>query len=200
MSNKKSNPNSGNRGALMALLLVGAMGATALTTYITMGPGKSIPKEEQRAERLPEHQEGKTDSTAGKMDLKDPVETQVTILSPKSDDKGNITYDKRTETVPQGENRYLLAINSFLEEAKISPEGSKAVAADLEPDGLLTLQFNEAFDTTYGTEDEEILVDGILKSVGQFRAVKRVRFTIMGRPMETLGNIDLTQPMPALRD
>ncbi len=123
----------------------------------------------------------------------------MAIKRPKYDDEGNLRFESRTEDVPKNTTAYLAAINGFLGEAKLTPEGASATSASLK-DGVLTVVFNKAFDSTYGTEDEQTLVNGILVSAGQFPEVKKVKFTIEGRPMETMGNIDLSQPLSTLRE
>ncbi len=82
----------------------------------------------------------------------------------------------------------------------IAPKEARATKAVLTERGELRLQFNNAFDRTYGSEEERALVDGILHSLGQFKEIVNVQFCIGDQPMETLGHIDLSTPQAVLRD
>lgn len=209
MSKKKANPKGGFKGPLLGLLVIGAMGAGALSTFVVMGPGREVPADQRRTERLPEHQEPKPAATrkpAGEdvrntpprgvqRDLDD---KKVTVLNPKSDAEGNLQYDQEDRNVDEKVGAIRTAINGFLRSENVAPKEAELVKANVK-DGLLTLEFNEAFDTTYGTEDERTIVDGILRTAGQWKAVKQVKFTIMGRDLETLGSIELIDPLPVLR-
>lgn len=184
----------------MGLMIVAAMGVGAVGTYVTTRPA-ALPEELRRTERLPEHQSpADRAKRASQTDAPKPgTRDSVEIKTPTYDESGNLRFTSEQAKVPRNEDAYLVAINGFLAKADLAPAGAKAVKADLK-DGILTIWFNEAFDSTYGTEDEQTLVNGILVSAGQFSEVRKVQFTIQGKPMETMGNIDLTSPLSTLRE
>lgn len=174
------------------MLLVGALAAGSIAAWVQMNPTKDIPEAERRVARLPEHQESRPKPK--------PRETtsEVEVLKPRYE--GNdLKYDRAKATVPQGEDKMVFAVNQYLKDLKMIPAGAKATKATMKS-GDLTLDFNTAFDHTYGSEDERTIVDGILRTLGQFAEINSVRFTIEGQQMETLGHLDLTTPQAVLRD
>lgn len=176
------------------MLLVGALVGGAAATYVQSIQSSRISAEERRTERLPQHQDPKSASAAQTPKRGNEVE----VVRPR--DTGEEVVNERTKVqVPEGQDPMLFAVNSFLRDSKIAPEGAQAVKATLVR-GELTLDFNTDFDRTYGSEDERVLVDGILRSLGQFKDVRNVRFTINGEQVETLGHLDLTTPQAVLRD
>ncbi len=175
-------------------MLVGALIAGSTAAYVQMSANKEIPSTERRAERLPEHQ----DKKAGSKDPDIRESSEVRILKPKFED-GDLKYDKRNATVPAGSDKFVFAVNEFLLASKVAPEEARLAKSTL-TDGNLKLEFNQAFDRTYGSQDEQTLVDGILRTLGQFPEVRTVQFTIEGAQMETLGHLDLSTPQAVLRD
>jgi spore germination protein GerM len=63
-------------------------------------------------------------------------------------------------------------------------------------EGIATIDFNEKIYAGYGTEDEQIIVRGLLRVMAQFPEVKSVLFTTEGQPLDSLGAIDLSSPQP----
>lgn len=202
MSKSKSNRKGGPNPGALFLLVVGAMGAGALAMYVAGGAPMKLPENMQRTERLPEHQKPKPTDIKSELPTStnhDEKQTSVTVLKPKYDKDGTLKFDKDQKEVQHDENPYVVALNGYLANAKIAPEGSKVVNAELKGD-VLVVSFSKQFDRTYGTEDEETLVNGLLTTAGQFPGVKKMLFTIEGQELETLGNVDLTQPISVLRE
>lgn len=169
----------GNRsGLLWGLMLLGTVTVASLAAYVKNTPASRVPVDELRAS----------------VRRDDGQERQVRVVSPSYEGSA-LKLDSKSERVPAGADEILFAVNRFLEEAKVSPSQAKAQGAKLDGD-LLTLDFNKPFDKRYGTEDEQTLVKGILAAASQFEGVKRVKLTVEGEALESLGNIDLTEPQP----
>jgi hypothetical protein len=168
-----------NQPSLAILLALGILLFGGLATYVAMSPNAKVPDEMKR-QNPPQPKEG-----------------EAKIFTPKPD--GNdITLDADIKPVPKGENPMVFAVNQFLEKAKVTDPKAKLLGVELEADGLAILYFNQAFRQTYGTHDEMTLLDGIRASMGQFPAVNRIKFTIEGEALETLGGVDLTEPIDVL--
>ena len=196
MSKKQQTRKSPNTG-MWFLFALGLAATAGVGAYLKSNPSASIPPSEMRTDddrkSVKDALDGKPAATTDRRDGK------VEVIKPKLDDKGEeLTYDKSHEAIPEGQDKVVFAVNRFLEESKIVPAGAKLDSVEVK-DKIATLKFNAAFDRTYGTEDERVLVDGILHTVGQFAEIEKVQFTIGGEPMETLGNIDLTTPQTVLR-
>lgn len=192
MSKKRQNHNRKPTNGLWGLLLAGALGAGSLAAWVQMNPTKEIPASEKRVSRLPEHQDSVHSSS-------ETNKGKVQVLKPRYEGD-ELKYDRHEAEVPTGEDKMVYAVNQYLKASKIAPSDALAVKATLASNGDLKLDFNPAFDHTYGSEDERALVDGILHTLGQFPEINSVSFTIKGEQLETLGHIDLTTPQAVLRD
>jgi spore germination protein GerM len=87
-------------------------------------------------------------------------------------------------------------VNEYLNQLHARGLGDKSarvIGIDVR-NGTAFLAFNPAFEQTYGTSDEGIVLNGILRTLSQFPEIEKVQFEIDGKPMDTLGNIDLSQP------
>ncbi len=123
---------------------------------------------------------------------------QVTQLTPKYD-TGNLTFEESQAVAPAGADPMIQVVNDYL--ARIPAVPKEAKLLDVKMDGpTAVLNFNSAFRAGYGTEDEQIIVQGILTSLAQFSEVQNVLFKIEGQPLESIGNIDLSEPQPVTRE
>ncbi len=122
---------------------------------------------------------------------------EVKVLTPSYKD-GELTFKESTQSSASGESREVFAVNAFLKEAGIVPAAARAVSVSVKG-GLAEVTFTKEFEATYGTEDEQTLVNGILKTLGQFKSIEKVTFRVGDHSLDTLGSIDLTEPQPVLR-
>ena len=166
-----------------APLVVGILGLAlvgTLAAYIVNSPGRVVDE--------PAQSRGASNSKPA----------DVKVYTP-SYEKGELKL-KSTSTKPvEKQDPHVLAVNSFLEQLKMVPKDARLLSCKVS-EGTATLDFSPAFETTYGTEDEQTVLKGVLTTMGQFDDVKGVRFTVAGRGLETLGNVDLTQPQEVLRE
>ncbi|MBX7132795.1 MAG: GerMN domain-containing protein [Fimbriimonadaceae bacterium] len=158
----------------------------ALAAYVRFSPAREVPPDMRRP------------STASQDGTKAPATpTKVIVFTPHFQDN-DLKFDEIEETLPQGEDKVLFAVNGYLSKLDFLPKGATLKTAKV-IDGLAELDFDETFNTTYGTDDERTIVNGILTAVGQFPEIRSVRFLAGGKPIESLGNIELTDPQPVLR-
>ncbi len=123
-----------------------------------------------------------------------PSRKDVKVYTPRYD-KGELKLDPGTVKPPETADPRVFAVNAYLANLGFVPKGS-ALKTCIVKDGLATLDFNSAFETTYGTEDEQTVVKGLMTTMAQFPEIHSVLITVEGKSIETLGNIDLTQPLP----
>jgi hypothetical protein len=168
MSNQK--PKSKSLPALFLAFGVAALGLLAI--YARQEPASKVPENLRR---------------------QDSKRSEVTTYVPK-DREGSVVLEPRREPVPKGGHDMVFAVNQFLKSTGFVPPEARLLGAQVKQ-GTAYLDFNEAFRQTYGTEDEKTLLDGIRTTLGQFDEVQRVQFSISGEPMETLGNVDLGEPL-----
>ncbi len=167
---------------VLALLVASAGLVAGLFAYVKFSPASRVPETERRS-----------DASEAK-NLTRP--TKVVVYKPKYVDH-DLKFDESERTVPEGQDPVVFAVNAYLDEAGITPKEARLRTCRIES-GLATLDFGAAFNQTYGTDDERTLLDGILTVAGQFKEIRTVRFLADGKPIETLGNVELTDPQPVL--
>lgn len=178
-------PNRRSSSSLViGVLMIGAVGLVGWMAYVNLNPTPD----------LPEPEPGKVDPLTP-----DPIEEPegVTLFVPTFGN-GELGFETSEGTVPPGTDAHVYAINMYLRTLDAVPAAAEAVSCTIE-DGVATLDFNDEFRVTYGTEDEMILYIGILRLMGQFDEVESVRFLATGEPIDTLGNQDLTGSHPVVR-
>lgn len=180
MSKKKRNFT-----APVAVLGVCAALVGGLTYYVAAGPGRQVPDELKRPDKAEQDKGGPTEG--------------VTVLKPKFEKDGSLGFDKRTHTPSPGQDPMVAAVNEYLKGVPAVPKDAQLLSAKVEG-GIAMLNFNTAFASGYGTEDEQAIVNGVLASMAQFPGVSQVQFMVDGKPLDSLGNIDLSGPQPVLKE
>lgn len=76
------------------------------------------------------------------------------------------------------------------------PRGTRLLGVDVK-DGVATVDFSREFRDNFkgGSEGEALLLTVITKTLQQFDEVKTVRLLVEGKPLETLGHADLSEPL-----
>ncbi|HXH61138.1 MAG TPA: GerMN domain-containing protein [Fimbriimonadaceae bacterium] len=163
---------------IIAVVVVCAVVAVGLFAYVRNAPKDEIPPKTVTVDR----QQGGQG---------------VTLLTPyyKNDE---LAFKSEPAKVPPNVDPHVFVINSYLRSVKAVPEKALLVTCTVK-DGVALLDFNKDFDTTYGTFDESTIINGIAAVMGQFQNVSYVRFLSEGKPIETLGNADLTEPVEVTR-
>lgn len=110
----------------------------------------------------------------------------------------DFTTESHVSDVPPGVDPKLFTLNDYLSQIKAVPQEARVQSVTVS-DGVATIDFPPALRHGYGTEDEQMVVEGICRVMGQFPEVKWVKFTIDGQSVDTLGNIDLSRPLAVTR-
>lgn len=164
------------------LIFIGALIVIALGIYVAQ-PGAN-----QTEDGKPLEQKSDVQINV----VEDP--TSITIKKPQFLD-GELTFDDSTIEVPKGQDPKKFALNTYL--AQLSYVPVEATVQSVTMDGsVAVVDFSEAIEAGYGTEDESILINGLLASLSQFEGVDWMRLTVNGKPLTTLGSSDLTDPLP----
>lgn len=176
-----------NYAGVIALLVVGAAGVYAVGLYVGRTPeAQTVPTEVRR------HEDGKMPPPATHLEKKE--QSSATVLTPKSHD-GNLRFDSATESVPDGSDPVVFAVNRYLENSHLLLPEAKALHCEVK-EGTAFIDVTEAMEKkSLGSTDEAALFQGISKTLAQFPDVKKVQFLISGKPMEPIGNIDTSQPL-----
>lgn len=161
---------------VVAVFCMAAVGG--LAAYMMNSPARTVPQAQHR-DRV----------EAPKKDIK--------VYTPSYSDDGDLKMSHKTEPVAQNQDPHVEAVNRYLAQLKMVPKEARAVKCQISG-GIATVDFSPPFETTYGTEDEQTVLKGVLTAMGQFPEVKQVRFTVAGRTLDSLGNVDLTTPQDVL--
>lgn len=184
---KQAKPNPKSSGLSVGAIIVGALVLfTATFAYVKLTPDANrVPADELRSDRAVA---GRSDSPG----VKDRGET-VSVSKPhyEGDD---LKFTHERANVPSGKSGYLVAVNSFLDKSNIVDASAHAKSARLEGT-VLVLDFQSGFERTYGAEDEQTLINGLIDTARQFKGVTAVRILVNGKRLETLGNVDLTEDL-----
>lgn len=181
-SRKAKAKPGGSLIGLWVLLCLCALGFGALTYYAGQPGAHTIPSD-LRADRSSSQPAAPS--------------SRVRVFSPTYRG-GELVFREEWAAVPAGEDAKVFAVNRYLQSAKVTEPGARALSCRVER-GTAWLDFSTPFGQTTGTEDEGIIVNGILKTMGQFPEVESVQLLVDGKPLETLGNLDLSQPQTVIR-
>lgn len=171
-----------NLRPLLGLIAASALGVTALAIYVKFTPANVVPESQRKTVR---------------QEQREPRADKVVVYKPTYVDQ-ELVFQESEKTVPKGEDRVVYAVNALLESIPAVEKGARLRSVKV-VGHMAELDFTTAFETTYGTDDERTILNGILTVLGQFPEIETARFLVDGHPIESLGNVELVDPQPVLR-
>lgn len=176
-----------NTTGIIVLLLIGAAGVYGLGSYLVRTPeAGEVASNVRRADALENH-DSKPDKTQSH-------EKSAQIMTPVLDGE-KLSFTAKTETVPDGTNPMVFAVNRFFETSHIMPSGARVLSVDIKDDTAF-FDCTEQAEKTFGAMDERTLLQGISKTLQQFPNLKKFQFLVSGTPIDTWGGVDMSQPLP----
>ncbi len=169
---------SSDKSPIVPILLVCVVIGVGAVAYIKMAPADEVVREAQNEQQV--GGEG------------------AHILTPYYTDDHELKFRSEPVVVPKDVDPHVFVVNKYLRDTPFIPKDAELKTCTIEGD-TATLDFNSAFYTSYGTEDESTVINGILAVMGQFKDVSFVRIIVDGKPIDTLGNLELTDPLPVTR-
>lgn len=170
---------------MVGLLVVAVIGLGSLAAYVKYGGASQVPDGERRPDKV-------VHAPATHNDTK--PESKVTVIKPTREGD-DLKLHKSETDVPKGEDPIVFSVNHYLKESQIVPADAKIVGVQVK-DRVALLDVSPSFNQTYGAFDEQTLLQGICATLAQFKNIDKVQFLLEGKPIETLGNVDLTTPIP----
>jgi len=182
----KTSKSERNLGVI-ALLAIGAVGLAAVAVYVHKAP---------KVDFNPPPQPISKPNPAQQQQPK--VATKITVYLPSlvGDD---IKLTGQPESIPEGQDPIVFAINSFLRQTHIVDPQARLLSAQVR-DGVAILDFNPAFRATYGSFDERSILYSVGAILGQIQNIDSFTFHVEGQPLESIGSVDLSDPLPVIRD
>jgi len=106
------------------------------------------------------------------------------------------------KAVKPGEDPVEIALRRLVEQghnadlANPIPKGTRLLGVKI-TDGLAQVNLSREFRENFrgGSMAEALIIDVILQTLGQFSEVKQVRLLLEGKPLDTLGHADLSEPL-----
>ena len=184
MATKKKQKKS-NNGPIVGLMVVAVLGLGALAAYVKYGGASKVPPEMQRVPNLQRPSSKNEHST-------------VDLVTP-SRNGTELKLDKHQSDVPAGEDPRLFALNHYLRQSKIMPADAKAIGIQVK-DGVALIDVTPSFNQSFGSLDEEALLKGMTTTLAQFKEIQKVQFFSEGKVVSSLGNVDLSEPIPVRSD
>lgn len=188
MSNHKRSPAA---RTVAVITLLGVVVVGGLAAYVKFTPADKVtPPEGQHVLRkgpdidITEHPIGTS-------------RTKVLVFTPRYEGE-TLKFDSAQRDVPTGEDPRVFAVNAFLQASKIVEPTARLLSVDVK-DGEATLSFSEAFGGGYGTDDEHTLIDGLRTTLGQFEEIQKLLLTVEGKPIESLGSVELSGGLDVTR-
>jgi hypothetical protein len=169
---------SSDKSLVVSVLLVCAVVAVGVAAYVKLAPADTVPVVVDTEVR--------------------PEGGGVKLLTPYYDDDGVLKYKTEEVNVPRDTDPHVYAVNKYLDLVSVVPEGAVLKSVKIE-NTIAVLDFSAEFASSYSTFDESTIVNGILTTMGQFPEVSYVKFMVEGKRLETLGNLDLIDPLEVQR-
>ncbi len=107
-----------------------------------------------------------------------------------------------TRTVVAEGSAIEMALSALVEQgddadlANPIPKGTKLLGVDV-TDGLAKVDFSREFKANFagGSEAEGLIIQVIVRTMAQFDEVKKVQILVDGKPIDSLGHADLSEPL-----
>ncbi len=192
MSNRNSGPS---KKSLFIITLLSVTVVGSLAAYVKMAPANTVPANEHRVD--PNYVRKSPNVTINSHKVGE-LGGQVMLLTPHY--KGEeLSFTSSPLSVPPDQDPKVFAINEFLRTTKLSSSDARVLSVDVK-DGIATLSFNPAFESGYGTDDERTMIEGLQRTMGQFTDVQKIEIVVDGKNIESLGNIEISEPLDVLRE
>ncbi len=107
-----------------------------------------------------------------------------------------VKLDQKITSIPVNEDARVYLVNLTLHSLKI--EKARALGVDVK-NRVALMDFNPALQKGYGSIEEGNLIKSLQMALGQFKEIDKFQIIIEGKPIDSLGNIDMSQPIDVLR-
>lgn len=169
------------RGVLVLFLIL-AVAMIAVLAYLSLMPTPKHPTKPENGSQTSKRQDD---------------DSRVNVFKPSyRDDK--MVLEPEPVRVPAGRTKLFAAVSELIRDEKLFPKGVKLLGAEVKGK-TAELNFSEELRAGYSTDEEEALLKSLSATVGQFPEVENLRILVAGSAVETLGNVDLSDPLPVTR-
>jgi germination protein M len=173
------------------VLLVSALGIGSLAYYVRTEPSAQIPVELRR--------DNGPAAPAAETPEQSPQQVRdVKVFVPK-EEGFELSFDEETVRVPANEKPEAFAVKEFLRRSEAAPAGTRLLSVEV-VNRVALLHFNPALTSGMGSFQERAIVEGLERTLGQFRSINGFTIHIEGERLESLGeHFELSNPHPVKR-
>jgi hypothetical protein len=177
----------------MVLMLMGALGVGALAWYVKGDPAaahvaKAAPSADYTEAKPPTHRQRRKPE-----DSEEKTATMVQVPELQGD-KVALTSDK--VEVPDGEDSKKFIAEAVVRDVNL--QNVKVLGVEVRH-GVAVINFGGDIDSGMGSQQEGQFLTELEKGLGQFPEVRRIEIDKEGQPLDSLGHIDLTEPISVIR-
>ncbi len=182
--------------ALLTFVFIGALGVGALALYVKTVPGASVVPAalhrhvEQSAPLVRRHHTKPTVENASE------EESQGQRVRLPAIQGGKVSLAEDQTDVPAGLDPKVFVAQSVLKEDRV--EGVRVMGVELR-NGVAVINFSNGIDEGMGSMQEGAFLNALKAGFGQFPEVKTIQIYQDGEPLDSLGHIDLTDPISVTR-
>ena len=185
----------------MVLLLICACGAGALAWYVKADPEaahvskvlKTAVDAGPDTTVVVHHRRHQTEAATDDSQNDPGTPDQVQVPEMKDQD---VTLKSEKTDVPSGEDPKKFIAEEVVKD--VSLENVRVHGVDVH-NGVAVINFAGDIDAGMGSEQEAHFLKELQKGFGQFPEVRRIEIDKDGEPLEELGHIDLSDPLPVIR-
>jgi len=186
----KRKTNSTGRGVL-TLMAMALLGVVVFAGYVKLTPSASHVADDLRAKPDPIVHDVHPKRPSVEVESSDTPQLKVPVLHGE-----DVSLDKLAGKTPSGVKPMVFVATETLKQLKI--QGAKAIGVDIKDRNAL-VDFNPALDKGYGSMEEGQLIKSLQWALGQFPEIDTFQIVIDGEVKKSLGQLDLTDPIPVTR-
>ena len=156
----------------MTLVVLGAAVVALLAMYVKFGPADRIPENERR---VVENGISKPDGSST------PAVRTFYVVDPSTPDQ------RQSVSVQEGADPVKAVVERYAE--IVYPDGKVKVLSAYVKDKMVALNFTKGFATEAGSFEEGQIIDGLMKTLGQFENIDKAQIMVDGETLETGHNV-----------
>lgn len=107
-----------------------------------------------------------------------------------------VKLGRKAGSVPSGVKPMVFIANETLKDLKI--DKARAIGVDVHGRNAL-IDFNPEIEKGYGSTEEGELIKALSTALGQFPEIDTFQIVVDGKPLDTLGELDLSDPIAVIR-
>jgi hypothetical protein len=178
-------------------MLLAALGVGVFAAYVKLNPNAGrVPDAVRRPaieSTAPAPTPRITHRRSSGPDVSIAKQTELRLPVVKGDD---VALGHAVGQVPAGEKPMVFLANATLHELRI--DKARALGVQIKDRNAL-VDFNEALDKGYGSTEEGYLIKSLQLALGQFPEIDTFQIVINGEVKDSLGQIDLSEPITVIR-